>query len=255
VTNKDVWIRRAERSLVRSPLVKRAASAVGLKSAFRKARSHVNTATANIEHSNLHLLLSFLLTPSSNCIDIGAAYGMFLSDMVRLAPNGKHLAFEPIPELHKSLVSKYPSADIRQVALADESGEAEFNWLPQLDGFSGLVQSKYHATPICQLIRVRTERLDDQLPEGYVPSLIKIDVEGGEYSALKGGYETLARDRPLLAVEYPRRGKPVAGVGREDLFEMLVGGAGYRAFDLVGNGPLSSQQFAESRAFNFVFHW
>jgi FkbM family methyltransferase len=254
VTGKGDLLRKVEKSVGGSRLVVRAASAVGLGGVVRKVRSHANTVDANVEHSNLHLLLSFVLTPDSNCIDIGAAYGVFLSDMVRLSPRGKHLAFEPITELYESLVSKYPSADIRQIALANESGEAEFNWLPDLDGYSGLVQNKYAATPKGRLIKVRTERLDEQLPVGYAPSLIKIDVEGGEYAALKGGIGTLSRYKPLLIVEYPRRGIPIAGMERDDLYEMLVGGVGYRAFDLVGNGPLSSQQFLESPALNFVFH-
>jgi FkbM family methyltransferase len=198
--------------------------------------------------------MAFLLAPDSNCIDVGASYGVFLEDIVHLSPEGSHLAFEPIPDLHDRLVSKFPQVDVRRVALSDESGEATFNWLPGAQGLSGLTRYKYAITEKGQEITVRAERLDDVLPSEYTPALIKIDVEGAEFAVLQGGRKTLAKHKPVLVIEYPRRGKPIPGISREDLYDFLVVDVGYRVFDMLGLGPLSRSEFEVSPRLNFVFH-
>lgn len=246
------FLRDVELSVARSPSFQRAVKAAGLGKAFRRFHSRVRRHSANLEHANLGLLMNISLTSDSNCVDVGASHGLVLADMVRLSPTGKHIAFEPIPDLYENLVARYPTVDVRCVALSDEQGEAAFNWLPHEDGYSGLVKTKYGPTPEGQRISVRTERLDEQLPAGYEPTFIKIDVEGGELGVLQGAYETLAKHRPMVVIEYPARPEP--GITRDDLFHLLVGRLGYRAFDLVGNGPFSRQQFAKSSSLNFVFH-
>ncbi len=55
---------------------------------------------------------------------------------------------------------------------------AQFNYVRNLPGYSGLKRRAYPRPPDVEVLEVRTERLDDHLPEGYVPALIKIDVEG-----------------------------------------------------------------------------
>ncbi len=247
-------LRKIGAAVEHDTLVKRAASSLGLSEPIRALQSRARRASGEREHENLRLLLTFLLRSDSNCVDVGASYGVILKEMIRLAPEGSHLAFEPIPDLYNSLVSRFPEADVRQVALSDESGEATFNWLPEAQGLSGLTRYKYAVTDNGKKITVRTGRLDEQLPPGYEPSLIKVDVEGGEYAVLRGGQRTLERYKPVLVVEYPRRGIPVPGIGREDLYDFLVSEIGYRAFDLLGQGPLSRSDFEVSPGLNFVFH-
>jgi FkbM family methyltransferase len=241
-------------SALRNPLSERVVRALGLRHQLDKSRSGANQVAAELEHRNLVLLLTFLLTPTDHCIDIGASHGVMLAHMVRCAPRGHHLAFEPIPELYRQLMASFPSADVRCLALADETGQKEFNWLPQTDGYSGLFDYKYAVTPAGRSITVPTDRLDNQVPDGYVPSLIKIDVEGAEYAVLQGAQHTLTQHRPVLVVEYPRRAVPMPGMNREDLYALLVGNLEYRVFDLVGNGPLDEASFVGSPALNFLFH-
>ena len=40
-----------------------------------------------------------VLLADSNCIDVGANDGQMLGEMMRLAPDGSHYAFEPIKHL------------------------------------------------------------------------------------------------------------------------------------------------------------
>ncbi|TAM86504.1 MAG: hypothetical protein EPN43_10485, partial [Jatrophihabitans sp.] len=51
------------------------------------------------DNRHLELLLGWLLRHDSNCIDVGAHEGRFLSHMVNRSPDGQHLAWEPIPHL------------------------------------------------------------------------------------------------------------------------------------------------------------
>ena len=48
----------------------------------------------------------------------------------------------------------------------------------------------------------RTARLDDVIPDDFVCSFIKIDVEGAEYLVLSGARATLKRYHPTIWFEY-----------------------------------------------------
>ena len=226
-------------------------------SSLRKQMTRKGRARADAEHEHEHifLVLASRLSPDSNCIDVGASHGAVLRHIVQLAPNGHHFAFEPIPANREKLASKYPTVEVLEIALSDSKGEADFNWLPgpESDGLSGLVSSKYQITASGTRLKVRTARLDDILPSGYAPHLIKVDVEGGEFAVIQGAMKTLTDHRPTLIIEYPNRGIPVEGIGRKDLYDLLAGQLAYRAFDLFGNGPLARSEFMTSRGLNFLF--
>src|SRR5262249_22120935 len=49
------------------------------------------------EHSHIDRLLPRVISDKTNCADIGCHLGSMLSEMVRLAPNGRHVAVEPVP--------------------------------------------------------------------------------------------------------------------------------------------------------------
>ena len=70
--------------------------------------------------------MAAVLPPGANCIDIGANVGDVLGMMVRLAPAGHHIAYEPLPELAGSLAERFPGVDVRNAAVWETSGEATF---------------------------------------------------------------------------------------------------------------------------------
>ena len=102
---------------------------------------------------------------------------------------------------------------------------------------------------------MRTERLDDALPSGYVPALLKIDVEGAELEVLRGGGETIARHRPVVVFEHGAGSADHYGTAPADVWELLDG-AGLRVSGLDGAGPFSlaefEDQFARAERVNFV---
>ncbi len=196
---------------------------------------------------HLRLLLRFGMHPSSNFLDVGANRGFFLKGIERVAPLGHHVAYEPLPHLCAELARRFPGVEVRQRALSDHEGDLPF--VQVLDkGFQGLSRFAEGGSdgsfPLeglhTQTITVRTERLDDHVPEGWLPDFVKIDVEGSEMAVLRGAMQTLRKAKPVIAFEHAYHGD-VSG----ELYELLCDEIGLRLFDLDGHGPLDRSQFFE----------
>ena len=207
------------------------------------------------DDEHLRLLLAFRLEPTSSCIDIGANIGEILSHMVAFAPEGRHIAYEPLPELAADLARRFPGVDVRNAAVARMPGTAEFTRIRSAHTRSGL--GVEGAAGDTERFPVAIEALDASLPEGFAPSLIKIDVEGAELDVVAGGLQTIRRHRPLIAFEHGSPeggGTPTSG----ELHRLLVREAGLRVFDLDGDGPLDEATFLElvrtGARWNFVAH-
>jgi FkbM family methyltransferase len=193
----------------------------------------------------LQAVLAAVLRPDSCVVDVGANVGTVLEEVVRLAPQGRHVAYEPIPELHDDLVRRFPGVDVRRAAASDEAGASSFSHVTAEPALSGLLRRDDLPPGIGEVreIEVRLERLDDALPEGFAPALIKIDVEGAEVKVLRGARETLAAHRPLVVFEHGAGGADLYDTGSEELWDILDG-AGLRVFSLVGEGPYARAEFA-----------
>jgi FkbM family methyltransferase len=190
------------------------------------------------------MILATVLRTDSTAIDVGANEGAVLEAIVRIAPRGRHLAFEPIPDLYESLVARFPSVDVHPCALSDRAGTADFTHVLDAPAYSGLRKRDDlppGATRV-QRVSVRTERLDDVLEGGPAPTLIKIDVEGAELGVMQGAVDTLQRHRPFVLFEHGAGGADVYGTHPNDVFDLLAA-AKLRIFDLDGDGPYSRERF------------
>jgi FkbM family methyltransferase len=207
---------------------------------------------------NMRLLLAFGLSRDSNCIDVGSHEGRLLSDIVRIAPHGKHIAYEPLPHLFKKLIQTFPTVDVRNAALSNSEGNSEFVYAKNLPSYSGLRRRAYPSAPDIEILTVRTERLDEHLPPGYVPDLIKIDVEGAEQLVMEGAIETLKRHRPIVVFEHGKGASDFYNSSPPDIFGLLCDTAGLRIFDMDGNGPYTLAEMDETYRrngyWNFVAH-
>jgi FkbM family methyltransferase len=195
----------------------------------------------------LQVILAASLRADSNVIDVGANDGAVLDSIVRLAPLGRHIAYEPIPELHEILAHRYPQVDLRRAALSDSAGQATFKHVLDRPAVSGLrVRRDVQDSPgAVREIVVNTERLDDVLDVDYVPAVIKIDVEGAEFGVMRGAARTLERHRPLVLFEHGSGGADLYGTGPGDVFDLLDQ-CRLRIFDLDGKGPYSRELFEET---------
>jgi FkbM family methyltransferase len=239
--------------------LRRAAHAAGVEPQAAAVYRLFDRTAARDHRDNEHLtaIVAALLTADANCIDIGAHTGGVLRDIVRCAPEGRHIAYEPLPELAAALGRDFPGVDVRNAAVSDAAGEQEFTFLVSDPMRSSLVAAGAVAPPTSDIhqLRVRTERLDDALPDGYVPTLIKIDVEGAEAAVFKGALETLRRHRPVVIFEHGLGGADRYGSGPSEVWDILAEDVGLRIYDLDGRGPYSRQEFVnvfEQPIWNFL---
>lgn len=195
---------------------------------------------------NLALLMRFWLRNDSNCIDVGANAGDVLRDMLTLAPDGHHIAFEPLPHRVDSLREQFGAAEVRQLALSDHTGTSEFTHVPDCDGYSGFRPQWYPRPWSTETIVVAVDTLDRSLPAGYQPALVKIDVEGAEREVIAGGMGTLRTARPIVVFEHFQGGAGDGyGYGPAEIFPLLVNDADMEIFDIDGVGPYSLPQMED----------
>lgn len=231
-----------KRIVRRSPLAPLAASvyALGLPAGRRAA------ALRNLRYDRQTVeVMRRVLTAQSNCIDVGAHDGEILRHMTKLAPRGRHLAFEPIPHLAARLRVRYPGVVVHEAACSDCPGSAEFILVENAPAYSGLRPRVYDRPDVAlRRIRVRVVRVDD-LAEHDV-SLIKVDVEGGEYHALRGAEQAIATHRPVVIFEASARSTGQYGVGARD-FTRFFGQLDYRLSTMerwLASGPaLTDDEF------------
>lgn len=203
------------------------------------------------DDAHLTAIMAAALRPDANCVDVGANVGDVLGTMVRLAPEGRHIAYEPLPELASALAHRFPGVDVRNAALADEPGEVTFYRNLSADSRSGLQPSEEF-----EAFTVKVEALDRSLPEDFAPDFIKVDVEGAELAVLRGSIETLRRHRPIVALEHGSLALAF-GTTHRMVHDLLAGEAGLRIFDMDGVGPLSADEFDRvadppGRRWNFI---
>ncbi|NLT07662.1 MAG: FkbM family methyltransferase [Solirubrobacterales bacterium] len=236
------------RGLARDAAVKsgREEQARALLGRVREARSAFDPASRRElrdEHA-MRVALAAALRPDSNAIDVGANEGATLELITRLAPAGRHIAYEPLPALHAALVERFPTVEVRRAALSDEAGSAEFTHVLDAPAYSGLRERRDLPADAREVerIEVDVQRLDDALDPDHLPALIKIDVEGAELHAMRGAAATIERARPYVLFEHGLGGADLYGSRPGEVFDLLAG-AGLRIFDLEGDGPYTRDGF------------
>jgi FkbM family methyltransferase len=164
-----------------------------------------------------------VLTADSNCIDVGCHKGSMLRHMLKLAPGGRHHAFEPLPSFYRELVRRYPpTVRFHNLALGQSAGEADFQHVVSRPAYSGFRRRDYGSTAeTVEAITVRTERLDSIIPPDEHIDFIKIDVEGAELEVLGGAIETIGRSRPVVVFEHGIGAAEYYGSTTEDIYSLL----------------------------------
>ena len=144
-------------------------------------------------------------------LDVGANVGWHTLLMAHLVGHGGRVfAVEANPSVRKRLEDNLKLNGFRQVevipyAIADSEGVVEFYGPEADDAGSG----DGHIVAVTgnnrrNIVRVESRCIDAIFPATKAErlDLIKIDVEGFEWPALKGAEQTIARFRPHIVFEY-----------------------------------------------------
>jgi FkbM family methyltransferase len=136
-------------------------------------------------------------------IDVGANVGQFAVAAAKLFPNVRVHPFEPAPEAAEQLrrnVAGIGNIRVYPIALGDTEGTVELHINSHSHSSSILRLAKSHrvAFPDAReigTVAVKLSTLDDIFGEAELvpPVLLKLDVQGYEAMALRGGKETLKR--------------------------------------------------------------
>jgi FkbM family methyltransferase len=190
------------------------------------------------------------LQRNSCCVDVGCHVGSILQEMRRLAPNGIHWAFEPLPVAYREVVKAFPEVHVSPIALSDKRGTSSFQHVVSNPGYSGLLQRKYPGSrEEVEVITVETDLLDNMLPADLPVRLIKIDVEGAELQVLRGAMRTIRTHRPIIIFEHGLGAADYYNTHPEDVYDFLVEQCGLRislmARWLVGEPALSRDAFVQ----------
>jgi len=178
---------------------------------------------------NEFMFLSRVLQPGMTFIDVGANDGLYsLFASRRVGPAGKVFAFEPSPREYDRLIknislNRLTNVVPLQTAASDRAGTATlriagFGHEGQntLGNFSYEITGKgtehVSITTLDEVVRAsRIEQVD----------VIKMDVEGGELTALRGGAALIERFRPLILLELLEIALQHQGANRQSVIKFL----------------------------------
>lgn len=215
---------------------------------FMALRTGLKKFLGNYEKSQTNFMVR-VISQGDYCFDLGSHIGYFTMLFAKLVgEDGLVFSFEPIKEgyeFQKRSVEKnnFHNIKIFNFAVGDEnkdqkayvfsdSGMAHFD-----KSILGLDED--HESDVFQI-----RRLDDISEVKNIKKLdfMKIDIEGFEYKALKGGYETIKKHRPKMLIEIHSR------ENYDGVFSMLED-LGYKIFDLSWHKLEADTKFAKQ-----VFH-
>jgi FkbM family methyltransferase len=182
----------------------------GLKLAIDRTTPRYYWLDPNYESAVVSVLREWL-RPGMVVADIGAHIGFMTMLMARtVGASGKVLSIEPSPPAAAQLrenvrLNELANVTVRQVAVSDAAGEANFVILPHATtNHLAPADGAAAAEPEGTAVRVSMVRLDDLLVGGGEfgrMEVIKIDVEGSEGAVLRGGQHVLNERRPRLLIE------------------------------------------------------
>ena len=224
-----------------------------MKAAIRKILIYLHIPiTQNLRYDiQTKKIMKRVLKETSNCIDIGAHKGEILADILKLAPEGQHYAYEPLPELYTRLVEKHsPRVKIYPYALADKEGVSTFQMVENAPAYSGIKPRNYDdiKNPRIKEITVTLNTLDNTIDKSVGIDFVKIDIEGGEYHAFLGGKELLRRDKPTIIFECGSGASEFYGTNYEKIYDYLTEEIGLKIYTLGGfikkQGPITKGKFS-----------
>lgn len=189
------------------------------------------------ERDNLDLIQSFL-KPGSTLLDIGANIGMMAVPLLWNLPDLHVISIEASPNTLAYLDKTHNSSpfkdrwEVIDKAVADKPGIIDFHLSESANGaFDGMKNT--NRVNIVNTIKVDCTTIDIIWKEHQKPviSFIKIDIEGADLLALKGGMECIATCRPILLMEWNQTNIKPYQLTNNDLMKFVLS-IGYEIYYL-----------------------
>lgn len=180
------------------------------------------------------------INSNRDVIDVGANIGLFTVLFSKLiSKKQKVLAIEPTPSATKYLHLNIEKNNVNNLVIvfngvaSAEKGDYSINVIPGKEEYSSIgteishpIVKKYKS----EKILVKGDSIDNLVIEYKInPGFIKIDVEGSEYSVIKGAKNTLLKYKPVIVAE---------------LYDILLSNCGHTSENVV--------TFLESIEYNVI---
>lgn len=167
-------------------------------------------------------------------IDVGANIGYISAIGAGLVgQTGEVHSFEPVPEYfkrtqkmaamnsgYKIIANQFALGEKEEITQIDISGNGNIGWNTMVPGFMKPETKK-------QTIDISVRRLDNYIKEHRLKNItfIKIDVEGFEFSVLKGlkGFLIETKQKPTILCENNPQVCPLIGYHLKELFDYMKG--------------------------------
>ena len=193
---------------------------------------------------------SAIVKPGQTVLDIGANIGAHTLPLAGLVGEaGKVFAFEPTAfAVRKCAANMALNADLaarislHQIMLVEKKGESlpagVFSSWPLIEAEA---LHEKHRGRLMDTKGARTATLDEMVAELKIDRIdfIKLDVDGYEYPVLAGARATLARYRPVIAMELAPYVHAEHGHSLEELVSLLTA-SGYDLRHIDSHKPLSA---------------
>ena len=159
------------------------------------------------------VLLEKWIKPGNCVVDIGANIGFYSSIFSRLVGNGGSVhVFEPDEQNFKYLkhvCAKFKNIRFNKIAVSDSNGPIDLYTSRRLNTDNRSYSFKGHG----KIHKGKSVRFDDYIKDRFEVDFIKMDIQGAEYSALKGMERTLIKNNDIvLLMEYWPEGLKEQGV-------------------------------------------
>lgn len=182
--------------------------------------------TSKMYEPHVTRILNQKLQPGMTVLDIGANIGYFSMLMSNLiGKDGRCIAIEPNPRNVKLMLASKNLNGFEQLQIFQAAAGNTWGILKLYTIFTNGVVSPVNtdANELLQTETVQSLKIDDILPCDERVDLIKIDVEGAEFSALSGALQCIERDHPLIISEFTPGALPdISGVTPEEYLRFFT---------------------------------
>jgi FkbM family methyltransferase len=142
-------------------------------------------------------------------LDCGSNYGFYSFYLASLSLDNQVLAFEASPKTFNSFkenleLNNFKNIDYKNLAINEVPGKFISFYESHNDWESSATHNKFKNTKI---VTIETTTIDQELLNKDLNNfavIIKLDIEGNEFNAIKGGKDTILKYEPLITIELSR---------------------------------------------------